>query len=285
MADHCKKLDAKYEELTGSVAKMKADAAGEKDMGPGENDLAQLVAADRRTKSDSVDPAAFASLAFSVAELKKRQSRSMADLNAFADAQAKADLALRHHDQRAEPPMAGEDLVSYQIRQHRGMQKHSPRWKGVELSLIAADRQALDNVLSEIRADTVQAGLNPVGLPPFQHREMTTTSPTGHKVTTFVGNGTMFAQLSRPVRHVGYIGNIDRTRGQAVSEVIGVITLVCQQSSRLDRRQQSDADDSIRNDLEGRFCAKKSRLGVITSGSSAWSFTGPLPGCCSCEVC
>jgi len=32
---------------------------------------------------------------------------------------------------------------------------------------------------------------------------------------------------------------------------------------------QSDADDSIRNDLEGRFRAKKSQFGVITSGSSA----------------
>jgi hypothetical protein len=41
---------------------------------------------------------------------------------------------------------------------------------------------------------------------------------------------------------------------------------------------QSDADDSIRNDLEGRLHAKKSRVGVITLGPSGWSFTGPLPG-------
>jgi hypothetical protein len=39
------------------------------------------------------------------------------------------------------------------------------------------------------------------------------------------------------------------------------------------------------HEREGCFRAKKSRLGVITSGSFAWSFIAPLPGRCSCEVC
>jgi len=32
------------------------------------------------------------------------------------------------------------------------------------------------------------------------------TMPGGHTVNRFVGNGTIFKQLSRPVRHVAFIG-------------------------------------------------------------------------------
>lgn len=204
VAAHIEKLDAKYDELAGSIAKMKSDAEDEnaKDL-----DLLdpRRVAA-QRVAADSVDPAAFAALASSVADLKKRASRPQADLNAFADAQAKADSVMRALGGAAEPPMAGEDLVSYKIRMHRKMQLHSPRWKGVELQLIAADQVALDNVLGEIRADAMTAAMSPVGMPEFQHRMITKTMPGGHIVHEFIGNGTIFKQLSRPVRHVAYIG-------------------------------------------------------------------------------
>jgi hypothetical protein len=213
--------------LADSVTELtkKADAAGARDLGvdtsmrrrkdededpiqhPGERPGdARRVAADRQARSDNVDPAAFAALSSSVAELKKRQSRPMADLNAFADTQAKADSVMRALGSAAEPPMAGEDLVSYKIRMHRKMQPHSPRWKGVELQLIAADQVALDNILGEIRADAMTAATSPVGMPEFQHRKITKTMPGGHTVHEFIGNGTIFKQLSRPVRHVAFIG-------------------------------------------------------------------------------
>jgi hypothetical protein len=198
---HVGKLGADVTALADSVAKMKADADEEN-----ENDQAQRVAADRRARSDSVDPAAFAALSASVAEMRKRQSRPTADLNAFADVQAKADAVLRTHNERADAPMHGEDLVAFKIRSHRPLQRHSAKWKGVELSLIAADHRALDNVLTEIRADALQAGLNPVGLPEFQHREIVQQTPGGHTIRSWVGNGTIFKQLSRPVRHVAFIG-------------------------------------------------------------------------------
>ena len=107
-----------------------------------------------RVAADSVPRSEFAALASSVADLKKKQARPMADLNAFADMQAKADAALRSHNERAEPPMSGEELVNYGIRMHRKMQRHSAKWKGVDLGLISADRQALENIFNEIRADT-----------------------------------------------------------------------------------------------------------------------------------
>ena len=219
VASQIEKMDARYDAIERKLdAKKKADEAGERDRGvdtsmrrredededPAHPHAAKRVAADMR--SDSVPRSEFAALASSVADLKKKQTRSMGDLNAFADVQAKADAVLRTHNERAEPPMAGEDLVAYQIRMHRPMQKHSTKWKGVDLGLIAADRQAFTNVLAEIRSDALQAGLNPVGLPEFQHREITQQMPGGHLVKSFVGTGTIFKQLSRPVRHVAYIG-------------------------------------------------------------------------------
>ena len=194
MATSIAKIDEKCTALADSVAKLKADAAGD--------DLTMAT----RTAADSVDPAAFAALASSVADMQKKQARPMKDLNAYADAQAKADSVMRALGSAAEPPMAGEDLVSYKIRIHRKMQPHSPRWKGVELQLIAADQVALDNVLGEIRADAMTAATSPVGMPEFQHRMITKTMPGGHIVHEFIGNGTIFKQLSRPVRHVAYIG-------------------------------------------------------------------------------
>jgi hypothetical protein len=118
----------------------------------------------------------------------------------------KADSVLRALGTRAEPPMAGEDLVAYNIRLARKMQVHSPLWKGVNLQIIAADQIALDNALGQIRADAMTAATSPVGMPEFQHRMITETAPGGHTITRFVGNGTIFKQLSRPVRHVAYIG-------------------------------------------------------------------------------
>jgi hypothetical protein len=45
-----------------------------------------------------------------------------------------------------------------------------------------------------------------VDLKPFEHRVIRTESAGGHKITSFVGNGTIFAQMSRPIRHFRSIG-------------------------------------------------------------------------------
>jgi 8-oxo-dGTP pyrophosphatase MutT (NUDIX family) len=159
-------------------------------------------------KADSVPRSEFDALMARVADLTKLTPRPLtaADRNAFADAQAKADAVMRTHGEQAEPPMAGEGIVDYQIRLARKMQPHSPKWKGVDLSIMAADSVAFPIALDAIRADAMQAGLNPVGLQPFQHREINEIGQGGHKITRFVGNGSIFKQMSRPVRHVGYIG-------------------------------------------------------------------------------
>jgi hypothetical protein len=209
-------LDEKCSSLSGAVDKMRADAAiiaknqgMQNDMrrradagDPDNNDLAQQTAA------DSVGRSELAVLARSISDLQRKVSRPMtaADRNAMADAQAKADAVMRTLGTQAEPPMAGEDLVSYNIRLARKMQPHSAKWKGVELSIVAADSRAFENVLQEIRADAMAAGNNPIDLPLYQHREIVEESRGGHKITRFVGRGSIFAQLSRPVRHVTFIG-------------------------------------------------------------------------------
>jgi hypothetical protein len=211
-------IDKRCDAIAADVKKA-ADIAGERDRGIDtsmrrDNDdrdpvgerqrLARQTAADSR--SDSIGAAEFSVLCSQVADLRKKVATPQATLDKFADVQAKADAVMRAHNERAEPWMAGEDLVAYKIRQHRPMQTHSAKWKGVELSAITGDSKAFEGILAEIRADALQAGLNPVGLPEFQHRKIVKQSPGGHTITEFVGTGTIFKQLSRPVRHVGYIG-------------------------------------------------------------------------------
>jgi hypothetical protein len=200
MNEVSKKCDAVLQSRDVDKRRMDADE--------GEDPTSTLA---RQTAADAVDAAAtnaamIRGLANRVDQVERKQNRPMKDLNAFADAQAKADSVMRAWGTAAEPPMSGEDLVAYQIRLHRKMQKHSPAWKGVELGLIAADQVALGNALEAIRADAMKAAMSPVGMPEFQYREVTQTGPGGHKITSFLGNGTIFKQMSRPVRHVAYIG-------------------------------------------------------------------------------
>jgi hypothetical protein len=207
VADGMAKISQRCDAIEEKIAAKKSDND--------DDTMAEQVAADQaghravrnaEMRADAVDPAAFASLASRVNEMAKRNSRPMADLNAYADAQAKADTVMRTHGESAQPPMSGEDIIAYNIRLARPMQAHSKTWKNVDLSLIQADRQAFNIALDGIRADALQAGLNPVHLPEFHHRKIVQESPGGHRITSFVGTGTYIKQMSRPVRHVAYIG-------------------------------------------------------------------------------
>ncbi len=211
MAEHGKRLDARLDAIVQSrhvgaghrkTSEPKLDS-DEEDPSDFQGVAARRTAADHDARSDSVSRSEFAALASSIAKLKKQQeARPMANLAAFEDVQTKADAVLREHGERASPQLPGEDIVSYSIRLHRPLQKFSPKWKSVDLGIISADRQALGHLLAEIRTDAVQAARNPTGLKEFQHREIVEQAPGGHTVTRFVGNGTIFKQLSRPVRHV-----------------------------------------------------------------------------------
>jgi hypothetical protein len=194
MSAHADAMSKRCDEIDEKIAKKSNDG----------DDMAEQVAADHR--SDGIDAAAFASLASRVNEMAKRQSRPMADLNAFADAQAKADAVMRANGDSASPPMSGEDIVAYQIRLARPMQRLSKTWKNVELGLISADRNAFNIALDGIRSDAMAASMNFDSAPEFAHRMVTKTMPGGHICNEFYGRGTFIKQMSRPVRHVAYIG-------------------------------------------------------------------------------
>ena len=239
IADSVKKMDSKKADESKEEKKeeksdaKKADENKEEkkeeksDSKKKDEDMAEETAADKKrkdsekeekkedaVKSDSVPRSEFDKLMATVADLTKRQPRQLtaADRDAFADAQSKADAVLITHGERAEPPMVNEDIVAYNIRLARKMQPHSKTWKGVDLALIAADSLAFNIAMDGIRADALQAGINPVDMKPFEHRKIVEQSPGGHTITRFVGNGTIFKQLSRPVRHVGYIGTRDHSK-------------------------------------------------------------------------
>ena len=219
----CATMGAKFDAAMEEISK-KRDALDE-DGNPRDPGDARRTAADeagsRQVKNEEmrqdsssdikVANSLLHGLARDMASLKKQVNTPMGDADAFADAQSKADSVMRLHGEQADGPMRGEDIVSYNIRLARKMQPHSKTWKGVELRAIAADQKGFYAVLDGIRADAYQAGLNPVHLPEFQHRKTVTTSPGGHTITEFRGTGTIFKMMSRPVRHVKFIG----TRSQA----------------------------------------------------------------------
>jgi hypothetical protein len=202
-------MNKRCDALVESLAKKKSDEAGSRSE---ENDEMRRQGEATRVAADAVDPAAFASLASRVNEMAKRQSRPMADLNAFADAQAKADAVMRANGDSASPPMSGEDIVAYQIRLARPMQRLSQTWKNVDLALIAADRNAFNIALDGIRSDAMAASMNFDSAPEFAHRMVTKTMPGGHVCKEFYGRGTFIKAMSRPVRHVAFIGTRSSAR-------------------------------------------------------------------------
>jgi iron-sulfur cluster repair protein YtfE (RIC family) len=224
LAGSIRTLDDKFTALTDSVAKMKADAVLARNQGM-ENDMRRqgTLRSDagrddpdaydqsnqtgaRLTAADAVNRSEFASLARTVADMKQKSTRTSVDRNAVADLQAKADRVMRVHGDRAEPPMPGESTIDYSIRLARKMQPHSKVWKRVDLNLIAADQVALNNAIEQIRSDAYAAGESIEGMQLFQRREIVEQGPGGHTIRRFIGNGTMFKEMTRPVRHVAFIG-------------------------------------------------------------------------------
>jgi hypothetical protein len=213
-----------YEKLSGRIdaVEKKSDAAGSRERvnnemredkkrrdndedGDDKGGMAERVAAD----SVGVDRATFSALASSVLTMKKQMdasNRPSSDMNAMADAQAVADSVLRAMGDSAPVPFTHEDVISYKIRCARKMQPSSSKWRSVDLNLLRSDSVALDNVLSEVRADALLAANSPVGMKPGEYREITETMPGGHRSTRFIGTSSIFKEMTRPVRHVAYIG-------------------------------------------------------------------------------
>jgi hypothetical protein len=193
MATHCEKLDKKYDAIADALKKKKDSD---------DDTMAEQTAA------DSIGRGELAVLARAVSDLQ-RKANVPVNRDKLAEEQSRCDSVMRTHCERAEAPMSGETNQAYRLRLHQKMQRHSAKWKGVDLRSLENDERVIENVCAEIRADALQAGLNPVEMPRFTEREIVDTSGV-HKVVTFVGNGTMFGRMSRPAKKVIGFGGDDR---------------------------------------------------------------------------
>ncbi len=120
---------------------------------------------------------------------------------AFADHQARADGAYISLGSRAPAPMQGENLLAYRTRLARGLQKHSPDWKGVDL--VKLPPEALAVAEHKIYADADIAARNPDDVELGTLREINKVDPsTGQRMTTFVGRGTFIGGMKRPSRRL-----------------------------------------------------------------------------------
>jgi hypothetical protein len=187
----------------------KRDAAGERDNGI---DREMEAGQAERVAADSVSRAEFRQMQERVNGITVKQlDRAPADRDALAELQSRADVSYASLGEgRCPAPMQGESVIDFACRVHRPLQKHSKRFAKSELAVIARDPATFTTVLDGIRSDAYEAGLNPVGLPEFQHRAIKSESPGGHRITSWVGSGTIFKQMSRPVKYVTGIGGDGR---------------------------------------------------------------------------
>jgi hypothetical protein len=206
MADSVTKLGEKCDAVSA-----KCDALAEKKKADDDNDtMAQETAADRRADSIQADLARLNNRMNSI-DIHSKQNQATRDQ--FADLQSRADVAYRAWSENCPPPMQGEGVLDFAIRVHRPLMKHSKKFAKTDLHSLLRDPATLNTICDSIRADAVEASMNPTDMPRFVHREIKTESPGGHRITEFVGQGTVFGMLNRPGRRVTHIGFDPRRSG------------------------------------------------------------------------
>jgi hypothetical protein len=124
------------------------------------------------------------------------------DINALADAQARADEVYTALGKRGAPRyLDGEDLMGYRRRLARDLKKHSEEWRDVNLHEITSNK-AFDILERRIYADAMNVAMTPVTAEPGTLRAITKRSG-GHEITEFVGEPRAwmndFAGLSQAV--------------------------------------------------------------------------------------
>jgi hypothetical protein len=132
-----------------------------------------------------------------------------ADYAAMADAQAGADKVYHALGDAAPRPLRGENLLAYRRRLATGLKAHSDNWKDVDLS--ALPKAALDIAERQIRADAMNAAMNPRAVAEGQLRELVNVDSTGRRITSFVGQPSAWmSQFTSTRRRVAGIRNGSR---------------------------------------------------------------------------
>lgn len=150
--------------------------------------------ADKKADASRVDPTTAAKvrdLEAQMANLLKNQPRQLDDseYRAMADAQANCDrVAQAFGDSQGAPrPLQGESLLGYRKRLVSKYAKHSAAFKAVDISAIN-DAAMLDVVEKQVYADAMAAANSPGEVGAGNLREIVTHDTTGRRVSTFVGD-------------------------------------------------------------------------------------------------
>lgn len=147
-------------------------------------DEAEKAKADAAAKADA--DAALKARLDSIEKLMPKQ-RSDADYAAMADAQARADAVFQAFGDSAPRPLDGEDLTAYRVRLASKLQGHAPRYKDVNLGVVAADSAAFGIMEEHVYADAMSAAMRPADLPQGELREIKSRDTTGRQISTFAG--------------------------------------------------------------------------------------------------
>ena len=146
------------------------------------------VAADKRRKDAEKAKADSAEIRKAIKRVEAMIPKQLSDADyaAMADAQAKADTVYMAFGDSAPRPLNGEDLLAYRRRLAKGLQKHSPKVKEINLSSIQ-DPTAFGVLEDMVYSDAMAAALAPADLPQGQLREIKSRDTTGRVISQFVG--------------------------------------------------------------------------------------------------
>lgn len=172
-------------------AKRDAEAADEK----AKKDAADM---EERMKQDAVDKAA---LQAEINALRAQMTAAITmpsrdEMDALADAQARADSVYSALGDRASAPIHGERPIAYRKRLAAKIQHHSAQFGKAALDVL--DDATFQAVESAIYADAMAAALSPATAPKTGLRAVTKRSETGHVTTEYVGDVAHFIGKYRP---------------------------------------------------------------------------------------
>lgn len=208
--------EASRMEKEGTAKEVAADKAkkARKDA-EDEDDKERKAAADAKRKDDEekekekgrTDSAAVSALRDELERVKKMLPKQVGDEDhaALSAAQARADFVFTGFGKSASRPMQQETLQEYRLRMANDLKVHSPKWKDVNLAVVAVDSAAFDVVEADIYEAAKIAARNPTDLVGGTERAITRTD-SGRPITEFVGNDSFVRTFTLPPRSVVQIG-------------------------------------------------------------------------------
>jgi hypothetical protein len=198
-------------------AKKKADAETAALADKAKKDAEDKAKADaeeeEKKKADAEKFKADAETRASIQKLADSIPKPMSDdeMNAMADAQAKADGVWSTFGKDAPRPLPGESLFQYRRRNVSALKVHSLSYKDADISVLSDDdngRKLFDAIEATVYADAERAGNHPADLPADTLLEIVKPDSTGRRVVSFKGQPRAWMDtFSAPRRRLAGIKN------------------------------------------------------------------------------